>query len=96
MLPFSVLKDNQLHLQISYFKTSQNHKICIRKTLHIFLFFYPWDNTHIGEPVPTTQQPSGMHIQDDPAKCPVSAVEKTDNVSVLHAGYSVQMSRTSL
>ena len=96
MVPFSILKGLPATLKNPCFKTPKNHQRCIHETQYIFLFFYMWDNTHTGEPVLTTPRPSGKHIQDDPSKCPVSAVEKTDNVSVLHAGYSVQMSKTSL
>ena len=96
MLPFSILNGLPATLKNPYFKTPKNHKRCIHETQYIFLFFYLWDNTHTGEPVLTTQRPSGKHNQDDPAECPVSAAEKTDNVSVLHAGYLVRMSRISL
>lgn len=50
--------------------------------------------THTGEPVLTTQQPSGTHTQADPAQCPASAAGRTGSVSVPHAGCSVPKSRT--
>jgi hypothetical protein len=57
--------------------------------------YYSRDITHTGEPVLTTQQLSGTCNQVDPAQYPVSAAGRTGNVSILHAGCLVLMSRTS-